>query len=226
MEQVIAYLRVSTQRQGASGLGLDAQREAVATYCKQHGCGVSREFVEVESGKNNERAVLAEAMKYAKKTRSKLVIGKLDRLARNVHFISGLMESDCDFVACDLPEANRLLLHVMASVAEAEGRAISERTVAALNAAKARGVKLGAADPRSRNMTADDMAAGRKLGVAAHKAKADAAHADVLPDLIELREDGLTLAEIAEAMNDRRQFQRNGKPWSMMQVSRVLAKAT
>jgi DNA invertase Pin-like site-specific DNA recombinase len=225
MEQVVAYLRVSTQRQGASGLGLDAQREAVGAYCKLHGCEVSREFQEIESGKNNTRAVLGQAMKYAKKTRSKLVIGKLDRLARNVHFISGLMESDCDFVACDLPEANRLLLHVMAAVAEAEARAISDRTTAALKVSKANGTKLGATNPKSRNMTAKDMAAGRKLGVAAIKQKAQAFHAEVLPDLIELRGEGLSLAEIADAMNDRNQFQRNGKPWNAVQVSRVLVKA-
>jgi DNA invertase Pin-like site-specific DNA recombinase len=225
MEQVVAYLRVSTQRQGASGLGLDAQREAVAAYCKQHGCEVSREFQEIESGKNNDRKVLAEAMRFAKRTRSTLVIGKLDRLARNVHFISGLMESDVDFAACDLPQANRLLLHIMAAVAEAEAKAISDRTTAALKVSKSNGTKLGATNPKSRNMTTIDMAAGRKLGVAAIKQKANAFHADVLPDLIELREDGLTLAEIADTMNDRNQFQRNGKPWSAVQVSRVLAKA-
>lgn len=225
MEQVVAYIRVSTVRQGQSGLGLDAQRAAIDLYCKQHGCEVSREFQEVESGKNNDRPVLAQAMQFAKKTRSRLVIGKLDRLARNVHFISGLMESDCEFAACDLPQANRLLLHIMAAVAEAEAKAISDRTTAALAISKASGKKLGAANPKSRNLSDAAMAEGRKLGVAAIKKKASAFHAEVLPDLIELRGDGLTLAEIAEAMNERRQFQRNGKPWNAVQVSRVLGKA-
>ena len=104
MEEVDTYIRVSTVRQRQSGLGLDAQRDAVAAYCKRQGCEVSREFIEIESGKKNDRAVLSQALKYEKKTHSRLIIGKLDRLARNVDFINGLMESNCDFVACDLPE--------------------------------------------------------------------------------------------------------------------------
>ncbi len=218
----MSYVRVSTVRQGQSGLGLSAQRTAVAEYCKQHGCEVAKEFQEVESGKNNDRKVLREAIRFAKRTRSKLVIGKLDRLARNVHFISGLMESDVDFVACDIPQANRLLLHVMSAVAEAEATAISERTVAALQAAKVRGTKLGAANPKSRNLTPEDMKAGRKLGVAAIKRNARDFYADVLAVITGYREDGLTLAKIAEEMNAQGYRLRSGKPWNSMQVKRVL----
>jgi DNA invertase Pin-like site-specific DNA recombinase len=164
---IVSYVRVSTQRQGASGLGLEAQRAAVDAYCKQHGVKVGREFQEIESGRNDERAVLREAIAYAKRTRSKLVIGKLDRLARSVSFISNVMESGVDFAACDVPEANRLLLHIMAAVAENEARAISDRTVQALAAAKARGTPLGATNPKSRNMTPAVMEQGRALGAKA-----------------------------------------------------------
>ncbi len=173
------------------------------TYCKQHGVTVAKEFREVESGTKSDRAVLGQAIAYAKRTRSKLVIGKLDRLARSVHFISGLMEAGIDFAACDVPEANRLLLHIMASVAEAEAKAISERTIAALTAAKARGTKLGASNPKSQNLTASDMKRGRKLAAKAITAKAKAFYADVLPTISELRAEGMSLADIAAELTTK-----------------------
>jgi DNA invertase Pin-like site-specific DNA recombinase len=143
MKQAIAYYRVSTQRQGASGLGIEAQQEAVRTFCRDHSHKVVGEFVEIESGRDCDRPVLREAFERAKAMKAVLLIARLDRLARNVHFISGLMESGTEFRACDLPDANRFLLHVMAAVGEAEAKAISDRTIAALQAAKARGVQLG-----------------------------------------------------------------------------------
>lgn len=216
--EVVSYVRVSTARQGASGLGLDAQRAAIDAYCKRTGGTVAREFVEVESGRNNERTALRQAIALAKKTGSKLVIGKLDRLARNVHFISGLMEANIDFVACDVPEANRLLLHIMAAVAENEAKAISDRTIAALQQAKARGTALGAANPRSRNLTD----AARAAGARSTQAKARAAYAAVIPAIAKLRASGASLAQIADQLNAEGHETRSGKPWSAMQVRRVL----
>lgn len=137
------YYRVSTQRQGQSGLGLAAQREAIENYIRIHGGIINTEFTEVESGKNNKRPELADAIRYCKKNKTILLIAKLDRLSRNVHFISGLTESNVKFIAADNPHANELMVHLLAAFAEHERKMISERTTQALRAAKARGVKLG-----------------------------------------------------------------------------------
>ena len=138
----VAYYRVSTVRQGQSGLGLDAQRASVAAFVAGRGELVG-EFVEVESGRKDDRPQLAAALDLCRRRRAVLVIAKLDRLARSVAFISNLMEGGAEFVACDMPEANRLTLHILAAVAEHEREMISTRTKAALAAAKARGVRLG-----------------------------------------------------------------------------------
>lgn len=217
--EVVSYVRVSTARQGASGLGLDAQRAAIETYCQRTGATVAREYQEVESGKNNDRAALRKAIAHAKRINGKLVIGKLDRLARNVHFISGLMDSNIDFVACDVPEANRLLLHIMAAVAENEAKAISDRTIAALQQAKARGTALGATNPNSRNLTD----AARAAGARSTQAKALEAYAAIRPTIVKMRKGGASFAEIASTLNEDGQTTRTGKPWNAMQVRRVLA---
>ena len=141
----VAYYRVSTDRQGMSGLGLDAQRAAVARHIGQ--AELVAEFTEVESGRKNDREQLAHAMSLAKRTKATLVIAKLDRLARNVHFISGLLESNVPFVCADMPEADRTFLQMMAVFAELEARKISERTKAALAQIKAQGRKLGSPTP-------------------------------------------------------------------------------
>lgn len=127
----VAYFRVSTQRQGQSGLGLEGQQAAVAAFCEP-----LESFTEVESGKRSDRPELARAIAACKRLGATLVIAKLDRLARNVHFVSGLMESGVEFIACDNPNANRLTVHILAAVAEDEARRISERTKAALAAAR------------------------------------------------------------------------------------------
>jgi DNA invertase Pin-like site-specific DNA recombinase len=138
----VAYYRVSTQKQGHSGLGLEAQRHAVAQYLGNK--PLLAEYTEIESGKRHKnRPQLQAALQRCQKTRAKLVIAKLDRLARNVHFISSLQESKVDFVAADMPYADRTTIQIMAVMAEQEGRMISQRTKDALAAVKARGTKLG-----------------------------------------------------------------------------------
>jgi len=146
-KKIISYVRVSTQKQGASGLGLEAQKQALESYINETGAELVAEFVEVESGKktDRDRPQLAEALKACKKHKAVLVVAKLDRLARNVHFISGLMQAKVKFLALDLPEATDLTLHVMAAFAEYEAKRISERTKAALAVAKSKGVVLGSA---------------------------------------------------------------------------------
>jgi DNA invertase Pin-like site-specific DNA recombinase len=139
----IAYFRVSTDRQGKSGLGLEAQKETVTRYLESVGWNLIGEYVEVESGKRKNRPQLTAALEACKREKAKLLIAKLDRLARNVHFISGLMESGVDFVAADNPHANKLMIHLLAAFAEYEREQISQRTKEALVAAKARGVELG-----------------------------------------------------------------------------------
>lgn len=140
----IAYYRVSTTGQGESGLGLEAQRMAVQAYLAANaGAELVAEFTEIESGKKKNRPELAEALKLCKRRKATLIIAKLDRLARNVHFISGLMESRVDFLACDNPHATRLMVHMLAAFAEHEREMISQRTKEGLKAARARGAILG-----------------------------------------------------------------------------------
>ena len=139
----VAYYRVSTDRQGQSGLGLDAQRAAVANYMNDGDWKLLDTFTEVESGRKNDRPELAKALELCRRRRATLVIAKLDRLARNVAFIANLMDANVDLIAVDMPQANRLTLHIMAAMAEHEAAAVSQRTGAALQAAKERGRKLG-----------------------------------------------------------------------------------
>src|SRR6516162_418624 len=143
----VSYLRVSTVRQGKSGLGLEAQRKAVRDYLDGGNWQLVQEFVEVESGRHSERPQLAAALAACKKHKARLVIAKLDRLSRNLAFIATLMESGVEFIAADMPFANKLTIHILAAVAEHEREAISERTKAALAAAKARGTRLGNPNP-------------------------------------------------------------------------------
>jgi DNA invertase Pin-like site-specific DNA recombinase len=214
----VSYLRVSTSQQGVSGLGLEAQREAVAQYLNGGRWTLVKEVVEVESGKRNDRVALAGALKLCRQQKATLVIAKLDRLARNVHFISGLMESGVEFVAVDMPEANRFVVHIMAAVAEQEALAISKRTMAALAAAKARGTKLG-----GRRVSAERFA---EIAADARKTwsdMADKGRAGVLPAIAEIRAGGATtLRQIATELNARGEVTSRGGQWSGVQVMRVL----
>ncbi len=168
----IAYYRVSTQRQGKSGLGLEAQQAAVKDHLNGGRWQLVAQITEVESGKRKDRPKLAEALKLCRVHGATLIIAKLDRLARNVAFVSALMDAGVEFEAVDFPQANRLTIHIMAAVAEHEAKAISERTKAALAAAKVRGVKLGGY--RGDMLTAK----ARDLGCKARAARATAHASD------------------------------------------------
>ena len=213
----VAYYRVSTEKQGRSGLGLEAQRAAVARHVAARGGRLAGEFVEIESGRRRDRPQLAAALAACRAHRGMLVIAKLDRLARNVHFVSGLMESGVEFVAADMPTVNRLTVHILAAVAEEEARMISARTKAALAAAKERGVRLG--NPRLR---AGD-AKGAHLAAAAKSAKAHARAADVAPVIAEIRAAGVgTLAGIARSLAARGVPTLSGRGrWHGAQVARA-----
>ena len=143
MKNYVIYKRVSTRRQGASGLGLEAQQTAVETFLKGKDSEVVGEFVEIESGRKKDRPELIKALALCKTENATLIVARTDRLSRNVHFLSGLLEQKIEFIACDNPSANNFTVHVMAAVAEQEALLISKRTKAALAAAKKRGVKLG-----------------------------------------------------------------------------------
>ena len=245
MVKVVAYFRVSTIKQGASGLGLDAQRAAVATWVAANGAEVLAGYTEVESGKRSDRPELRKALSHAKRSKATLVIAKLDRLSRNVHFLSGLMESGVDFIACDNPHANKLTIHILAAVAEDEARRISERTKAALAAYKAnryvskrirdmypggvppevvaaRAGKLGAALPDGRRLGPEDAAKGPRAAAARRTARARDAYADLAPLVAGWRAEGLSLRSIAARLDAAGHTTRGGKAWNPVQVGRML----
>jgi DNA invertase Pin-like site-specific DNA recombinase len=214
----VAYYRVSTQRQGRSGLGLEAQQTAVRDYLNGGDWRLVTEVTEVESGKGSDRPKLAEALKLCRLHGATLIIAKLDRLARNVAFISNLMESGVEFHAVDFPQANRLTVHILAAVAEHEAKVISERTRAALAAAKRRGVKLGG--DRGAVVTK----AMRRAAAEAVAKRVKARAADLAPTIAELQAAGATsLRDIAAGLNERSIPTARGGQWTAVQVSRVLS---
>jgi DNA invertase Pin-like site-specific DNA recombinase len=222
----ISYLRVSTDRQGVSGLGIEAQRASVADYLNGGRWKLITEFVEIESGKKADRHQLEAALAACRLHGAKLVIAKLDRLSRDAHFLLGLEKAGVDFVAADNPTANRLTVGIMAMVAEEEGRQISIRTKAALQAAKARGTKLGGRRPRKNGngelVTIDDDM--RALGIAARQRVAAERATDIGPTIKALQAAGATsLRAIAAGLNEQGipTAKGNGQ-WSAVQVARVL----
>jgi len=223
--KMVGYYRVSTEKQGRSGLGLEAQKAAVAAHVREHGCRLLAAYTETESGKNADRPEIHRAIAHAKRAGAKLVIAKLDRLARNVAFVSNLMESGVEFVACDMPFANRFTVHVMAALAEHEGKAISERTKAALAAYKARGGVLGSHRMESAPLTQEQRLKGSKRGAEVTKAKAAGAYVDLYDDVAAMSARGMSLRAIAAALNEAGQTTRRGKLWNAVQVSRVLERA-
>jgi DNA invertase Pin-like site-specific DNA recombinase len=222
-KRFVSYYRVSTKRQGESGLGLDAQKEAVRRFI---GDGdLVAEFQEVESGGRDDRPALEAALRECRLRRATLVIAKLDRLARSVAFISRLMEDKVDFVAVDLPHANTFTVHVMAASAEFERKMISERTVAALAAAKARGVRLGG--KRAGHDIRHFSGLGRSRSIASRQADAKRFADDTTPVVRQVQAEGTrSLAGIADSLNLRGIPAPRGGSWSANQVRRLMTKAT
>ncbi|APG11489.1 resolvase [Bradyrhizobium japonicum] len=215
----ISYLRVSTDRQGKSGLGIEAQRNGVAEYLNGGSWSLVREFVEVESGKRTDRPKLDEAIKACRIYGAKLVIAKLDRLSRDAHFLLGLEKAGVDFVAADMPNANRLTVGIMAMVAEEERRMISKRTKDALAAAKRRGTMLGG----DRGVVPSKKA--REMAAETLQARANARASDLAPIIRELQEAGKTsLRAIAEGLNEAGILTPRKSKWSAVQVQRVLSR--
>jgi DNA invertase Pin-like site-specific DNA recombinase len=209
----VRIARKEWRREGSSGLGIEAQRKAVTDYLNGGSWTLAQEFIEVESGKRSDRLELAKALAACKKLKAKLVVAKLDRLSRNVAFISKLMESGVEFVACDMPHANKLTVHILAAVAEHEREMISSRTKAALAAAKARGKKLGG--PKQ--------AIAAKLGAEANKEAANKFAANVVPIIHQVKASGATsLRAVAAALTARGIPTPRGREWSAPQVANVL----
>lgn len=216
----VAYYRVSTKRQGQSGLGLDAQKDAVRGYLGA-GWPPVAEVIEIESGTRSDRPKLAEALRLCKLHKAVLIIAKLDRLARNVAFVSALMESGVEFVAVDFPQANRLTIHILAAVAEHEAMMISARTKSALAVAKARGTKIGRRPGEGGVLTVEH----RAKATAVVKGQADERASLLSGTIGEIRAEGATtLRDIAAALDARGITTARGGKWSAVQVARVLAR--
>ncbi|PWC56656.1 recombinase family protein [Azospirillum sp. TSO22-1] len=217
--QFVTYLRVSTARQGRSGLGIEAQRKAVTDHLNGGNWTLIAEYVETESGKRGDRPELAKALQVCRIHGATLLIAKADRLSRNVAFIATLMESGVPFVAADMPHASRFEWHIRASIAEQETRDISARTKAALAAAKARGVKLGG----DRGNLSQVQRQGSAAGSTVIRQQASRRANDLVPIVSEIRASGVTSVRgIAKALNDRGIPTPRGKAWAPQSVANLL----
>lgn len=211
----VTYFRVSTQRQGASGLGLEAQEESVRQYLNGGDWSVVAKFVEVESGRktDQDRPKLREALGICKKEGAVLLVAKLDRLARSVHFISGLMRAGVRFVAVDMPEANELTVHIMAAFAEHEAKRISQRTKDALAAARARGVVLGAAG-----------AANLRPNLERRQQDADAFAVKLRGVIDGMKARGMSQRAMVSELNSLGVKTPTGRDWNLSQLQRTIAR--
>lgn len=218
--KTVHYYRVSTAKQGRSGLGLEAQRHAIETFCATRGCKMLAQFTEVESGKGNDRPELIKALHLAKVTGCTLVIAKLDRLSRNAAFLMTLKDAGVDFVCADMPDANSLTIGIMALIAQQEREATSRRTKEALQAAKARGAVLGNPNGAAALRRASK---GNTAALETITKRADAHAHDLVTVIADIRATGVTsLSGIAKALNDRTiRTPRNGT-WHPTSVRNLL----
>jgi DNA invertase Pin-like site-specific DNA recombinase len=220
--KIVCYLRVSTAKQGQSGLGLDAQREAVRAYASSISGEIIETFTETESGKLNTRPQLERALHLSKVTGATLVIAKLDRLSRNAAFLLTLRDAGVRFIAADMPQANELSIGIMALVAQQEREAISKRTKEALQAAKKRGTILGNPNGAAALLRASK---GNTAGLNAIKVKADSHAANLKPVLDSLKAEGIdSLGGIASALNERGMLTPRGGQWHKSSVSNLLSR--
>lgn len=210
----VAYLRQSTKKQEISGLGIEAQREIIEKFLGQQ--KPIAEYVETESGKRTDRPKLAEALDLCRKTKSTLIVAKLDRLSRNVAFTSKLLESDVEIKFCDFPEANRLVLHIIASIAEYEAGLISQRTRQSLKAKKARGVQLGKPENLTNNL---DLAIEKSKQTIKAKANDNPNNKRAVAMLRVLVAQGLSLSGMARKLNEEGFVTSQGKKFTAWQVS-------
>lgn len=217
MKKYVAYYRVSTAKQGISGLGIDAQKAAVATFLK--GADLLAEFVEVESGKKNQRTELSRAIASAKAQGATLVIAKLDRLSRNAGFIFALRDSSVDFVCCDIPDANTLTVGIFAVIAQHERETISKRTKDALQAKKAKGEKLGTPE----NLTEEV----RMMGVQARQrnAREHSGSRQATALIMSRRAQNASFTQIAKELNNLNFVARRGGTFNQKQVQRLHERA-
>ncbi|MCP2080842.1 UNVERIFIED_ORG: DNA invertase Pin-like site-specific DNA recombinase [Methylorubrum zatmanii] len=223
MTTYVAYCRVSTDKQGRSGLGLEAQQTAIQAHLRSGDTLLQPPYVEVESGKRSDRPRLMAAVERCRRTGATLLIAKLDRLARNVAFVSSLKESGVEFRACDFPDANRLMVHILVAFAEHEAEMISQRTKAALAAAKARGTKLGG--DRGYRPSAPPSAEDVARATAVRQRKADHQAFAVLPVLERLQAEGVeSLNALAKRLNEMGHQTPRGGSWTATAVKRALAR--
>jgi DNA invertase Pin-like site-specific DNA recombinase len=226
--KAIAYYRVSTLRQGLSGLGLDAQRTIVEAHVRTNAGRIVAAYTEIESGRRNDRPQLREALRHARALGAVLLVARLDRLARNVAFTSALLESGADFVACDNPHANKLTIHILAAIAEYESELISARTKAAMAAAKKRGRVFGAQDPRcargwlSRTGRLTEI---QKLALAERQRKAQEFRSRIVPIVRAMRQKGMGYSDIAATLNESGSRTRTGRHWTRDRLQAVMTDA-
>ena len=219
MKTFVAYLRQSTMKQQISGLGVEAQREIIHNHLKEK--NLIAEFVETESGKKSNRPQLLAALALCRKTNSVLIVAKLDRLSRNVAFTSKLLESDVEIVFCDFPQANKLILHIISSIAEYEANLISQRTIQSLQAKKARGVKLGKSD-NLMNKFEQAICNSSKTNKA--KAESNPNNMRAIALLRSLSMQGKSLSEMTNLLNEQGFVTSKGCKFQIVQVKRLLIK--